>query len=167
MAGVGGSDKHVEPDDPDDAARLQAVAAALADAVEAALPGWVERAVERRVPLATGDVRARAADAGRRAVEELGPRIRGLLATDVDEQRTNPLAVLRSAVRFPAEVLAEAGVPPVRRDEFAERAFPDDVYDLAPATWADVDPALHERGIVWGAAKAHVVLSRRRREGKR
>jgi hypothetical protein len=60
-------------------------------------------------------------------------------------------------------VLRAAGVPPVRRDEFAEHAFPDDVYDLAPASFADVDPSLHEPGLVWGAAKAHVHLSRRRR----
>ena len=102
-----------------------------------------------------------------------GPRPRwarrsaALLATDVDEQRANPLAVLRSAVRYPTAVLAAAGVPPVVRSEFDERAFPDDVYGLAPATWADLDPALQERGIVWGAAKAHVVLGRRRAEGKR
>ena len=48
-----------------------------------------------------------------------------------------------------------------------ERAFPDDVYDLAPASFADVDPALHEPGLVWGAAKAHVHLARRRRDGRR
>ena len=39
------------------------------------------------------------------------------------------------------------------------RNFPDDVYDLSPATFADVDPALHEPGLVWGAAKAHVHLA--------
>ena len=52
-----------------------------------------------------------------------------------------------------------------RRDEFAERTFPDDVYDLSPASFADVDPALHEPGLMWGAAKAHVILHRRRSEG--
>jgi hypothetical protein len=41
------------------------------------------------------------------------------------------------------------------------------VYDLTPASFADVDPALHEPGLVWGAAKAHVHLARRRREGRR
>jgi hypothetical protein len=59
-------------------------------------------------------------------------------------------------------VLREAGARPVARDEFGERSFPDDVYDLSPATWTDVDPALHEPGLVWGAAKAHVHLARRR-----
>jgi hypothetical protein len=156
----------VAPDNPDDLARLDALATALADAVEAALPGWVERAVASRVPLLTGASRAAAVEAGRRAAAEVGPAVRDLLSTDVDEQRANPLAVLRRAVRYPTEVLRAAGVEPSRRDEFAERAFPEDVYDLTPATWADVDPLLHERGIVWGAAKAHVVLARRRREGR-
>jgi len=154
-------------DDPDDARRLAAVADALADAVEAALPSWVARAVATRAPLLTAEVRAAAADAGARAAADLGPRLRALLATDVDEQRGNPLALLREAVRYPTEVLRCAGAPAPPRDPFAERAFPDDVYGLAPATWADVDPGLHERGIVWGAAKAHVVLARRRREGRR
>ena len=156
------------PDDPADAATLAELATALADAVEAALPGWVERSVERRVPVTDAGLRAAAVEAGRRAAAEVGAEIRGLLVTDVDEQRVNPLAVLRAAVRYPTEVLRAAGVPPVQgRDEFAQRSFPDDVYDLSPATWTDVDASLHERGIVWGAAKAHVVLVRRRREGKR
>lgn len=154
-------------DDPDDAARLDALATALADAVEAALPGWVERAVASRAGLAAAEVRAAATDAGRQAAADVGARVRALLATDVDDQRANPLAVLRTAVWYPSEVLDAAGVAPVTRDAFAERTFPDDPYDLTPATWVDIDPSLHERGIVWGAAKAHVVLARRRREGKR
>lgn len=154
-------------DDPADAARLAELAAALADGVVAALPGWVERAVASRLDPLTDHWRAAAAEAGRRAADDVGARVRALLATDVDEQRTNPLAVLRSAVRYPTEVLRAAGVLPVPRDEFVERAFPDDVYDLTPATWADVDPALHDPGLLWGAAKAHVILARRRREGRR
>lgn len=155
----------------DDAAKLAAIAGALADAVESALPGWVERSVTRLAEAhqgsLSGQVRAAAAEAGQRAAAEVGAEVRRLLATDVDEQRANPLAVLRSAVRYPAEVLAAAGVPPVARSRFDEEAFPADVYGLTPATWGDIDAALHERGIVWGAAKAHVVLSRRRAEGKR
>lgn len=154
-------------DDPSDVERLDALATALADAIEVALPGWVERSVVARAGLVGPDVRAAATDAGRRAATEVGAAMRALLAADVDEQRTSPLALLRQAVRYPTEVLRDAGVAPVRRDDFAERAFPDDVYDLAPATWSDIDASLHDRGIVWGAAKAHVVLARRRREGKR
>jgi hypothetical protein len=145
--------------------------AALAEAVDAALPGWVERSVARiataywgHVP---GEVRAAATGAGERARVEVGRELLELLATDVDHQRSNPLAVLRRAVRYPTALLREAGVPPVVRDEFAERAFPDDVYDLSPATWRDVDESLHEPGLAWGAWKAKTVLDRRRSEGLR
>ncbi|HEY3809796.1 MAG TPA: hypothetical protein VGL49_00065, partial [Acidimicrobiales bacterium] len=73
---------------------------------------------------------------------------------DIDAQRTTPLALLRHAVRVPTEVLRDAGMAPVARDRFAREAFPDDDFDLSPASWADIDPALTELGITWGAAKA-------------
>jgi hypothetical protein len=158
-------------DDPEDAAALARYAADLADGIERAIPGWVERSVRGlladqgiAVDAATADAIADAAGAAR---DEGAARVRALLATDVDEQTANPLAVLRSLVRHPTAVLRSAGARPVARDEFAVRAFPDDDYDLSPATFADVDPDLHEPGLVWGAAKAHVHLARRRREGRR
>ena len=139
-------------------------AAALADAIEAALPGWVERSVARVITAWRGDVdddvRRAATEAGREAVAEVGPQVRALLAADVDDQRTTPLSLVRGAVRYPTAVLREAGVPRLRRDEQQERLFPDDVYDLAPATFADIDPALGEIGIAWGAAKAFEHLQR-------
>jgi hypothetical protein len=163
-----GSMASVAPEsNPDDVRMLDQFATALADAIEHALPSWVVRSVERRLRDWTGTadpvVVDRARAAGERARAEIGPEARHLLSLDVDAQRTNPLSVVRSAVRYPTEVLRSAGVPPVRRDEFAERAFPDDIYDLSPASFADVDPSLHEPGLVWGAAKAHIHLTRHRR----
>src|SRR5262249_34663215 len=118
---------------PDDERKLDEYATALADAIEAALPAWVVRSVEQRLQAwegrADSDVLDQARAAGERARAEIGPQIRRLLALDVDEQRSNPLSLVRRAVRYPTEVLQAAGVPPVRRDEFAEHAFPDDVYD--------------------------------------
>jgi hypothetical protein len=154
-------------DDPDDVAALAGYATALADAVEAALPRWLERVVMQRWRDWRGDeaptvLRAAAVAAGERVRAELGPAVRELLATDVDQQRTNPLTLVRRAVPHATAVLAEAGVPPVARDADAERLFPDDVYDLTPASFADLDPAAHEPGLEWGAAKAHVILRRRR-----
>jgi hypothetical protein len=154
-------------DDPDDAAALARYAASLVDAVEAALPGWVERVVGQRWRAWQGaelppDLRRAATAAGERLLAEVGPALRVLLATDVDEQRSNPLALIRRAVPFATAVLAEAGVPPVRRDADAERLFPDDLYDLTPASFADLDPSVHEPGLHWGAAKAHIILRRRR-----
>jgi hypothetical protein len=137
---------------------MENYATALADRIDAVLPGWVERSVARLVTAWAGsvpaDVAAAASSAGQRARTEVMPAVRGLLAADIDEQRTTPLALLRTVVRYPSEVLAAAGVPPVQRDDFAERAFPDDIYDLSPASLADIDPALAEPGIAWGAAKA-------------
>lgn len=127
---------------------------ALAEGIEVALPGWVERSVARRLPAPDPQVTAAAAAAGRRAQAEVVPRIRDLLESDIDQQRTTPLAILRAAVTYPTEVLAAAGVAPVRRDEAQERLFPTDVYDLAPATFADVDPDLTGPGLAWGASKA-------------
>lgn len=163
---------HPGPDDPGDLATLAAHAAALADGIEAALPGWVRASVaDRHAAARPGplppEVEQAAREAGEEAARRVGPAVRALLARDVDDQPTGPLALVRGAVRYPTEVLAAAGVPPVVRDEVAERINPDDTYDLAPAAFADVHPDLHGPGIVWGAAKAHVVLARRRREGRR
>ena len=123
------------------------------------VPGWIERCVSRfGVPV---DEAARAA--ARAAGDEVAERLRALLALDVEAQPTTPLSVLRDATRHATGVLAAAGVSPVRRDEMRAGSFPDDVYDLAPATWSDVDARLHEPGLVWGASKARAVIDRHRR----
>lgn len=135
-------------------------ATALADAIVAALPGWVERSVARYVDVADPAVADATRQAGRRAAEDVGAQVRALLRADIDEQRTTPLSLLRGAVRYPTAVLRDAGVPPVDRDPIQVRLLPEDLYDLSPASFADVDPALAEPGMVWGAAKA---LAHRRR----
>ncbi len=136
----------------------------LAAAVEGTLPQWVERSVRQRLcdwsDAADPKAMVDAVAAGHQACEEVGTELRRLLVTDVDEQWTNPLAVLRSAVRFPTEVLRRAGVPAVVRDAYDEAHFPDDDYDLIPRTFADVDPSLHDLGLAWGASKAHAHLAR-------
>lgn len=147
------------PADPDDA-ELRRLAAELADGVDATLATWVVRSVTGLVLAWSGEVDGGVAEAaeeaGQRARDEVGGAVRALLEADIDAQTTTPLALLRRAVRYPTEVLAAAGVPEVRRDEFAEEAFPDDVYDLTPASFADIDPSLAEPGLAWGAAKAWV-----------
>lgn len=173
--GTGRFDAVVDPRGDDgtaaDEAALAGYATALADAVDDVLAGWVRRCVvevaDRWRPGTSAPLGPAIAAAGEAARADVGGQLRALLATDVDLQATGPLAVLRQGVRYPTAVLADAGVPPVAREAFAQRAFPDDRYDLAPAAFADVDPSLHEPGLVWGAAKAHVVLARRRAEGLR
>lgn len=139
-------------------------ALALADGVDAALAPWVEDCVRRIVVAYAGSVdetvMAQAQAAGIAAREDVGPRVRALLSLDVDEQWTNPLAIVRAAVAYPTLVLRDAGVPGVVRDAAAEAQFPDDDYDLTPTRFADLDPDLHEPGLAWGAAKAFVVKAR-------
>lgn len=135
------------------------------------VPQWLAACVIRTAREAFGSCPDELADQARRMADERGAAVVAqldtLVRTDVDEQRTNPLALLRAATRHPTEVLTAFGVPPRRRDEFAVERFPDDVYDLVPANWSDVHPELHEAGILWGAWKAATVLQRRRAEGRR
>lgn len=145
---------------------VQEHATALASAIEAALPAWVERSVALRLPERGPAVREASREAGLRAQAQVGAEVRALLALDFDEQPSTPLSVLRAAVRYPTAVLSDASVPPVPRDPQQERLFPDDVYDLVPATFADVDPSLHDLGIAWGAAKAFTRLQRRQAAGR-
>lgn len=145
----------------EDDAALAAYAMALADAIDAVIGPWVYRCVEQFIKL--DDARAtRVRAMADVATSEVSPRVRALLRTDIDEQRNTPLGLLRDAVRYPTELLREFGVIAPDRDDFARRTFPDDVFALTPATFADVDPSLQEPGLVWGAAKAHVFLQRRR-----
>ena len=156
--------------DPDDALYARCVDD-LVTAVDLAIGPWVERSVRRVAdawrPGAGDGLTEAAATAGEEARRDVVPRLRALLALDVDQQPTGPLAVVRTAVGHPTAVLRSVGVPPVSRDEFAVAAFPDDAYDLVPGSFRDLDESVHEPGIRWGAAKAHRVLARRRDEGRR
>ncbi len=142
----------------------------LHDAVVASLPQWIERVTLRACEGATVDKRdaVRAvlshvqADTQVFVHEQLG----ALLSTDVDQQRTNPLEVLRASTRFATVALRNAGVPAPARDEFQQRLDPDDEYLLGPMSWIDLGDDVHEAGIEWGAWKAATVLTRRRAEGK-
>jgi hypothetical protein len=160
---------HRPADRADPADGLERHARALADGVGAALEGWVCRGVERIMLAWAGtvgpEVSAAAREAGRRAGAEVGADVRRLLALDIDDQRTTPLALVRHAVRYPTEVLQAAGVPGVERDRFAEAAFPNDVYGLSPASFADIDPALADVALSWGAAKAFEHKRRHRLPG--
>ncbi|MBX7070549.1 MAG: hypothetical protein K1X38_14265 [Microthrixaceae bacterium] len=149
---------HESHDDPADVELMKEVSAALVSAVEAAVAPWVEAAVVRFTGVLDERARHVAAVATREVTEEL----RDLLSLDIEAQRTTPLAVLRAAARYPTEVLAAAGVPPVQRDAFDQQANPDDLYGVAAATWADFGEEVGAAGIAWGAAKAHLHLRRHR-----
>lgn len=130
----------------------------LVDGIGAVIDAWLVDCVVRFRP----DLSEQAASAASAGIPEVMAELRDLVGRDLDDQSTTPLTVLRRAVRIPTTVLAAAGVEPVRRDPFDVSSFPDDVYGLTPAAFTDVDPSLGGLGIRWGAAKAHVHLSRRR-----
>jgi hypothetical protein len=124
--------------------------------VEACLRGGVDHAA----------VSAELESMVERTSERVLVRLDDLLATDVDEQRTTPLTLFREAVREPTAFLQAHGAtpPPIAP---AASVLADDVYGLCPATWSDIDPSLHEPGLLWGAWKAMTVLTRRRDAGLR
>jgi hypothetical protein len=144
----------------DDEVSLARYAAALANTCASIVPQWFRRLIEDRAPGLT-DIDAVANGIDRAATVVVGD-LQALLILDIADQQIGPLEILRRSVRFPTQVLAAAAIPAVGRDEFSAANFPDDIYNLTPASFADVDPALHEPGLMWGAAKAHVHLRRRR-----
>ncbi len=152
-----------------DEARLVEISAALADAIVEHLPGWVHRSIAEVATQAgqlSRQLEMAAIEAGQAAVADLEPKLRDLLATDIDEQTTTPLSLVRSAVRYPTQALRNAGVPPPHRPDFDVDAFPEDTYGLTPANFAAVHADLHQPGLEWGAAKAFVHLRRREAEGR-
>jgi hypothetical protein len=100
--------------------------------------------------------------AGDAATARVVASLREFFATPPADQRSTPLEIVRTATRDVTEVLSAAGIPPVERDEFAERAFPDDRYDVTPATLADLgDDELGPLQLAWGLAKAKVLRADR------
>jgi hypothetical protein len=155
-------------------ARLDESGAAIVAGVEAQVPAWAQAEVERLLDAwgrTSVDVRARAqtesAAAGRAAAERIVAELRALFAIDPLQQGATPLEIVRTAYREPTVVLEAAGVPPVVRDEFDERAWPDDVYGLVPRTLGDLgDPDLAPLHLAWGMAKAAVIRARRSRTAR-
>ena len=102
-----------------------------------------------------------APEAGRHAARRVGAALEALLAIDPGEQRSTPLEIVRTVYREPTELLVAAGVPPVVRDAFDERAWPEDQYGLVPRTLGDLgDPDLGPLQLAWGMAKATVLRAR-------
>jgi hypothetical protein len=151
-------------------ARLDEAGAAIVAGVEKNVPGWTRVQVNRlldawgRAPADTrAVVESRADDAGAHAARRIVGELRALFAVDPERQPATPLEIVRTVYHEPSEVLAAAGVPPIVRDEFDERAWPDDVYGLVPHTLGDLgDPELAPLHLVWGMAKAAVIRARRR-----
>lgn len=142
----------------------------LFDVIVAAIPVWVDdsvrKIVRRHLVVVNDDVAASIVLAGKEAQLFVSQRLLSLLTTDVDQQSSNPLQILRDSACFPTQVLLDAAIPAPKRDHFDEQINPDDVFGLGPYTWRDLGEDVHDAGIEWGAWKAATVLSRRRAEGK-
>ena len=145
-----------------EAALLAEHAAALRDRLVDVVPGWVGGALRARAPH----------DADPATLQETTVRlvqlaegetlfaIAQLLETDIDDQWTSPLEMVRSLVAPITEGLDSLGAKIVPRQPGTAELYPDDRFALTPATFADVHPDLHEPGLAWGAAKAHIHLKR-------
>jgi hypothetical protein len=104
---------------------------------------------------------ARAQERGSAAGSEVAEQLRAFFACDPSEQRTTPLEIVRTLRRTPTEILAAVGIPPVERDEYETKLFPDDVYGLVPRSLADFgDEDLAPMLMVWGLGKAKVQRAR-------
>lgn len=147
-----------------DEAKLAVYAQQLHDGLEQHTRQWVGDVAVRHLGAERGiAAAAELSDDVEAVIVEIGE----LLRTDIDAQRANPLALLRSLVAPITDVLRRHGAVEVSRDPDAQRLFPDDVFDVTPGAFSDIHPDLHMPGLAWGAAKAHVHLQRRRAEGLR
>ena len=141
---------------------------AITGGVAREMAGWVEREVTRILDAwgrSDPPTRARAerdaVEAGRAATRRVGAELRALFALDPTEQRVTPLQIVRSAYREPTVVLEAAGIPPVARDDFDQRSWPDDRYGLVIHDLGDLgDPDLAPLHFAWGMAKAGVLRAR-------
>lgn len=132
---------------------------ALADVVKAAVPDFVVRVVEDRSvafanPIDPASFEVALAQLAEVVTAALDPTLRAFLTSDVDSQRTTPLTIIRNHMAPVTELLRSIGCAHADRDPFDESAFPHDVFAVGPHAWADFSEAVHEAGLLWGAAKA-------------
>lgn len=158
----------------DDAATvLREAGLRLAERAGAVLPAWlagragalVDAAGAPAAPAPDRDRDALVA-AAERAGEDVADRLHVLATTDLDRQRTTPLAALRAALAPVEDAMLAAGVlvaraggagghEPGRRPGPGQPGPGDAVpRALAPRSWSEVDAELAELALVWGAAKA-------------
>jgi hypothetical protein len=147
--------------------RLREAGDAILTGVAVALPAWFESRVAfiadawgRLDASARASLDAAAGDAALATTARVTDALRELFGTEAAAQRTTPLEIVRTAAVDVAAVLRAAGIPPVERDAFDERAFPDDAYGVTPTSLSDLgDDDLGPLQLAWGLAKARVLRS--------
>ena len=146
-------------------ARLREASDAILAGVAAVLPAWfagrvafIADAWGRLDAPARASLDAAASDAAVMTTTRVTDALSVLFGTEAAAQRTTPLEIVRTAAVDVADVLREAGIPPVERDAFDERAFPDDAYGVTPSSLSDLgDDDLGPLQLAWGLAKARVL----------
>lgn len=144
---------------------MRAAGDAIVAGVDRLIEAWIRAAATTILDAwgrLTPDERAAAdrdvAVAAGQAHTRLVAALRDLFATSVADQRTTPLAIVRTAPAEATAVLAGAGIPEIERDPFEARVDPADVYGLAPKALGDLgDPDLGGALLAWGVAKARLL----------
>jgi hypothetical protein len=127
--------------------------AELADGVVASVGGWIQACLARfGLAIEQDELDA----AAKQALALIESPLRKLLSADIDLQRGTPLTIIRRAVAVPTAILAGHSVEPVARDPFDAQQFPDDLYALSPANFAELHESLQEPGLRWSVAKAYL-----------
>ena len=134
----------------------------LVDAVDRAIRPWLQQVIEQRAGGgATADAEASIANAIEAAASQTHAALNDLAHADVDAPLSGPLERIRNSMGPVTDVLASINAHQVRRDPMDIEMRPDDVYALGPLTFLDLGEDVHSAGITWGAAKAHLHMSRR------
>ncbi len=131
----------------------------LADAIVTALPQWAAKLI---VQYAGTDHHVCGQAIGNEIVQALDGPLHDLLRTSIDAQRQTPLALVRAHIEPMTTYLQSIGVSEVQRDPYDEEAFPNDMFGLAPTSWADFGEAVSDAALRWGAAKAMAHAATRR-----
>ena len=144
--------------DPSDEAKYLHYGMALLTAIESAFAPWLRATLEFRSGASlSAEVEAGITSAEERAIAN----ITRLIEADVSEPLSGPLEQLRQAVGGIAPVLVAHDFPQPNRDPYDQEMRPDDIFDLGPISFMDLGEAVQTAGITWGAAKAHLHMTRR------
>ena len=145
--------------EPTDEQRYLAYGQALRAAVADAFDPWLVALLESRnggQPLAD-----EVASAIARVRTDALANLTTLIEADVAEPLSGPLEQIRRAMSTLGATLDDHGFERPARDPYDEQMLPDDVHALGPISFLDLGEAVQSAGINWGAAKAHLHMSRR------
>ncbi len=156
------TDPQPGPSLDDDLKAYHAHGQSLVESARMALPKWCTSVVLQRVGDLTADERAELDSVITDVTTTAEASLQVLVAADPDEPLSGPLDRLRSATPPLHDLLDRLGATPPVRDAMDTQLQPNDRHAIGPMAFADLGPAVHEAGIRWGAAKAHMHLRRRR-----